>query len=225
MEEKLLFSDYILKALDFEEHPEDPIKEQILKEYLDKVIIRNYIPLKEKELVMVNIMNGVNKDFDAPGRAAFLEMSKTVSGLLAYCVNIENDVSLSTIMYSINDVCWQYGLSELVLKYCSTDYEKLCNMVDSALRFENLETLIKTASLFSQEELDKWEKSIKELETHLNSEQFKALNEYTASNDVSGVKLLSQIQEEAVSEVNQEIAKEKELLQKAIDKVDSNKVN
>lgn len=225
MEGKLLFSDYILKALEFEEHPEDLTKKEALREYLDKIIVKNYIPLKEKELLMVNIMNSVNKDYDAPGKAAFLEMSKTITGLLAYCVNIENDISISSILYSVYDVCWQYGLADIVLKYCSDDYNKLCSMVDSAIRIDNIETLIKTTSLFGKEDFDKWEKSIQELETHLSSEQFQELKKLVATNDESGVELLNQIQEEALSEVKQEVSKEKKILQNALDKIGSNKVN
>lgn len=225
MEEKLLFSDYILKALEFEEHPEDLMKKEALKEYLDKIIVRNYIPLKEKELLMVNIMNSIGKDSDAPGKAAFLEMSKTTAGLLAYCVNVENDISISSVLYNVYDICWQYGLSGIVLKYCADDYNKLCSMVDSAISIDNLDTLIKTASLFGKEDFEKWEKSIQELETHLSSEQFQELKKLVATNDESGAKLLNQIQEEALSEVNREISKEKQILQNALDKVGSNKVN
>lgn len=225
MEGKLLFSDYILKALEFEEHPEDLTKKEALKEYLDKIIVKNYIPLKEKELLMVNIMNSINKDYDAPGKAAFLEMSKTITGLLAYCVNIENDISISSILYSVYDVCWQYGLSDIVLKYCADDYNKLCSMVDSAIRIDNIETLIKTTSLFGKESFDKWEKSIQELETHLSSEQFQELKKLVAANDETGEELLNKIQEEALSEIKQEISKEKKILQNALDKTEPNKVN
>ncbi len=229
MEENLLLSDYIILALEFEENPEDLVKQQKLQEYLDKIIIRNYIPLKEKELLMMKILANIHKDFDAPGAAAFLEISKVSIGALAYCVNIENDVTLSEIMYDVCDVCHQYGLYDLIMKYCADDYKQLCEMVNNTINFGNINRLIQTTSLFGKEEFDKWEKSIEELKTHLNSEEFKALTEVVNSNDPTVDGLLKTLQEDAYNSVNREIQGEKDKINNTMEVLNKenkeNKVN
>ena len=57
-EEKLKLSEYLLLCSKFEDNPEDESLLEKINEFLSKLTIREYIPLKEKEIILIDYKKG-----------------------------------------------------------------------------------------------------------------------------------------------------------------------
>lgn len=56
---ELLLSEYLQFTTDFEQDP-TPEKYNEITDWLGKIEVRDYIPMKEKELVMMDVLAGVS---------------------------------------------------------------------------------------------------------------------------------------------------------------------
>ena len=141
-DDKLKLSDYLMLVSKFESEPDN---QEILKQiddFLSKLIVREYMPLKEKEIAVMFILNNLNKDFDAAGASAFLEIGKVTEGLLSYCINLEKDISAIALGYYLVDSIYKYGLYSTIFNKCEKDCTRLFNMVDNAVNVSNIYRLL-----------------------------------------------------------------------------------
>lgn len=215
MEEKLKLSDYLLLCTKLDENPDDEGMNQI-QDFLSKLVIREYIPLKEKELILMEILNLLNKDFDAPGVAGFIEIGKTVRVLLSYCINLEVDISYLTVGYFLVDAIHKYGLYSAILTRCKDDCNRLFNMVDNAINVSNIYRLLETASLFNSEEYDKWLESMSTLKDTLDSESLQnILSVMKVDAQTTGEDIVTQLKKAALESVQKDFKAEAEKFKNA----------
>ncbi len=212
---KLKISEYLLACIDFEKtQSEDKLKE--INDFIAKINFREYIPLKEKEILIMRIMSSISKDFDAPGAAAFVEMGKIGVGLLSYCTNLEVDVNFFNTLYHAYDLLHEFGLVGVVLEHCQKDYDVLVSMLDKSLSFDNFYRIIQTASLFDEESYDKWLETMNNLKTTLDQENLKALMATVNTEDEASKEVLQKLKEVAVQQVNDEMVHEQEKVYNAV---------
>lgn len=212
---KLKISEYLLACIDFEKtQSEDKLKE--INDFIAKINFREYIPLKEKEILIMRIMSSISKDFDAPGAAAFVEMGKIGVGLLSYCTNLEVDVNFFNTLYHAYDLLHEFGLVGVVLEHCHKDYDVLVSMLDKSLSFDNFYRIIQTASLFDEESYDKWLETMNNLKTTLDQENLKALMATVNTEDEASKEVLQKLKEVAVQQVNDEMVHEQEKVYNAV---------
>ena len=172
--EQLLLSDYLQLTTDFAQDP-TPEREGQITDWLSKVVVRDYMPIKEKAMVMMDILTGAAQEYDAPGMATHMEMCKVARGLLRYCVNVENDAELLSITMGAYDNIQIYGLAKMVRNVCREDYAVLCSMVDNTFNISNVKTFADTAALLNQTEYDKWVDTMTQLKSELTPEILQGL--------------------------------------------------
>ncbi len=212
---KLKISDYLSACIDFEKAPnKDKLKE--IGGFVEKLNFREYIPLKEKEILVMRIMTSLSKDFDAPGASAFIEMGKVGIGLLSYCTNLNVDVNLVNLMYHSYDLLHTFGFVEAALKRCGKDYNVFVSMVDRAVGFDNFYRIIQTAALFDSESYDKWVATMNDLKTTMDQETLKSLMNTVNTEDETSKSVLQEMQKMAVQNVNEALSQEREKTRKAI---------
>lgn len=216
MEEKLKISDYLILCCEFEEDPSNEQKQQKIVEFLSKIVVKEYIPLKEKNIIMIHILSSLKKDYDAAGVSAMLEMFKIEHALLSYGVNIENDFGVFASLYHAYDMIMQYGLYDILYKSCGKDYKYLCNMIDSALNISNIYRLLETAELFNEENYNEWLASMREMQDVLKIEDIKSLIALTQSYTPEEEEMLKIMRQEALERVNSEMRDERQKISNAL---------
>jgi hypothetical protein len=221
--EKLKLSEYLLLCSKFEDNPEDESLLGKINEFLSKLSIREYIPLKEKEIILIDVLNMLNKDFDVPGVATFLEIGKLTKGMLAYCVNLENDTMFLTFGYFIVDTFYKYGLYDTIMERCGKDCNRLFKMIDDALNVSNIYRLLETASLFNKESYDEWLQSMKELKDTLDSKTLQEVLDVLGTDSEESKELLNSIKKMAIDSTNREYESESEKFRKAAEAQLNNK--
>lgn len=216
--DNLKITTYLIKCADFEKDPENTKILDEINDFISQIQIRSYIPLKEKELIIMDILNSLNADFDAPGTAAFLEMGKTNNLLLKYCINVENDMDMLQFTYSPVDLIHQYGLFDAIMEYAQKDYETTSRMLENAINASNIYRLVQTSALYSEESFNEWKKSISELETVLSSDTLREFVDAVETKDESSNIAMKHVRDIAVDYVNKEYQKEEEKFENILNK-------
>lgn len=217
--DNLKMTQYILKCAQFQEDPENAGLFDDISNFCDTLEIREYIPLKEKELIVMEILSYLNSDYDAPGAAAFLEMGKTNIALLRYCVNLENDLDFNFLMnlHLTTDLIMQFGLYDAIIQTAGEDYKRLCVMIDNAVSVSNFYRLTQTAQLFDEKAYENWKKSIEDLKDTVSSKEVQDLINLVDQDGQEGKEIVDQVRQMAVNHVNEEIKNEETKFRNAVD--------
>lgn len=212
--ETVKLSEYVNAALAFDK---DPTGEKLgeVKKVLNRIQIREYVTLREKQILMIGMLRTLSDDFDAVGSAVALERQKAVAGLLAYCVNVEDDLGEMDLFPTTVDMIYQYGLMDRVLEAAGPDYRRLCGMLDDSIQLSNIYRLIETTQLFDDDYYDKWLKAMDELKTQLDSDSLRELMKATSEADGDGQTLLALLQAGSLAQVKGDAVKEHEKMKRA----------
>jgi hypothetical protein len=209
MEEKTLkLTDYLKLTLDFEENPSVE-NQTAIDDFLGKIIVKDYLPIKDKTIALVKILNGIDVESDAPGAALYLEINKVVKGLLSYCVNLENDSGILANTMGVYDNIQLYGLAKIVKKVCEDDYKVLCNMVDNSINFANILKLLESVAFANNVEYNKWIETLEELKEKLTPEILQGLIEINHANSDEFRDLAESLSSSSLEKVNQTLKEDK----------------
>lgn len=207
-EEKLKLSKYELLCVKFEENPENTQLLDEIQEFLSKLVIREYIPLKEKEYILMDVLRTINKDFDVPGVVTFLEIGKLTLGLIKYCVNLENDLGPLNIGHFVVDTFYKYGLYDAIISKCEKDCNRLFKMIDESMNVSNIYRLLQTISLFDQKSYDDWLKSMKDLKDTLDSKTLQEVLDVLNEDNEGNKELIDSVKKVAIESANKEMETE-----------------
>lgn len=218
----LKLSEYLEACTGYNENPtEENLKK--INDFLNALEIREYLPLKDKEIVCGKVLGFLNDDFNAIGIARFLEMHKVLQGLFAYCINMENDLGdILSVSHAIYDTIILQGLYDTIYNRCTKDFDRLSTMIDNALNALNIGKIVETANIFDKEGFDAWEKEMKEIKDTLDSETVKQLLVVATQGTEGNKELVETINEVALDSVKKEEAKTKEKFEAAAKELDSN---
>lgn len=205
--EKIRLSAFVVAATDFNADPSDANAQRV-QSLMEGIQVREYIPLKEKELITAGVIRALSPDFDAVGTAGFLEILKIQSGLLAYCVNLENDVGTISHSFALYDLYHRTGLVDYIVSKCEKDYGRLCHMIDEALNFSNIYRLIESAQLFDDESYGEWTELLAKVKDTLSSAEVKDFLSAMSSETPEGKELLTALSESSFDQVRAESEKE-----------------
>ena len=214
VEEKVKLSDYLSFCLDFEKDRNREEAEKNIKNFLDKLIIKEYLPLSEKQVRVIGILDRINSDYDVSGVAALLEIEKIRTGLLSYCVNLEDDVP-SVAGYFLVDMGYQYGLCDTVKSVCEKDVNRLFKMIDDSMNAANIYRITQTASLFNKEAYDEWLDNMEKLKETLNSENLKELLSVAGSESPEVKEMFDSFRDLTVRGIQEDIRNEAKKFEKA----------
>ena len=171
---ELKLMEYIRLCTEFEKDG-DPKRQEELERWISEVVIKEYMPLKDKIIHLMEIITTVPSESDAPGAAGSIENGKVIFGLLNYCVNLENDAGVIARTFSVYDMIMEHGLGTKILNICREDYRTFCGMVSDMINVTNMEKFVETAALQNVTEYDKWVETMKELKTSLTPEMIRDL--------------------------------------------------
>lgn len=179
--------------------PENEEKSKAFETIKSQLIVREYMPLGQKEICLRKAIIDVRSDEELmPYTASILyEIAVLFDCLLAYVVNLEPDIDSLYKDASFYDLIVMSGLKDYILSFCGKDYEDMRHIADRMITFDNLKELTKTLESASPEAVNELTREFKNFTTDTNIEMIKHLSEIMAHNDPLMTKVKDTIEEGA----------------------------
>ena len=201
MEEDKIFQIYeiLAAAAEWLNDPENEEKAKAFEEIKTALVIRDYMPLGQKELVMRKALIDMRSDEQVlPYTASVLyEIALLFDCLLAYVVNLDANIDSIYKDASFYDILKLSGIIDYILSFCEKDYDSLRQMADRMISFDNLKELTKNIELASPEQVQRLTDEFKRFTTDTNPEMLKHLGEIMAANDPLLTNIKKNIEDEA----------------------------
>lgn len=191
-----------------------------LDELGNEMIIREYIPMKEKYRLIATIIFKMDTEADDMAETVVIAKEKNLFFdvlLTAYCgINCENQ-DLKT--YATYDLLYPI-LSKYILQFCGDDYKKLVEMLDSSLNIYHMKELTELMESVDYEEIKKATKANEELlkKFYEEKEALEKLKELFVATDDNARKVVDYAKNEAIIEAGKKMSGEKE--EKAVEPVE-----
>ena len=166
---------------------DDPTNEEktaALEEIKRNLVIRDYMPLAQKELCLRKALIDMHTEEDGPYTWSVLyEIALLFDCLLGYVVNINPEIDAFYKDRDFYDLLWISGITEYILQYCQLDYNKFIRMADNMISFDNLKELTENIKLTSPDQVDRLTKEFRKFITESSTEKLAAINKIMAVND------------------------------------------
>lgn len=181
------------------ENPEDEEAALAFSELQRGLVVREYMPIGQKEIVLRKALIDMRTDEEImPYTASILyEIALVFDCLLAYVVNMDSNIDNLYKDASFYDILKLSGLINYILSFCGKDYEDLRKMADRMISFDNLTELAKNIEITSPEQIDRLTNEFKRFRTETNPEILKRLGDMAAINDPLLYKIKDNIENEA----------------------------
>ena len=187
MEENKTFQIYeiLAAAAEWLNDPENEEKVKKIEDIKSSLIIRAYMPLEQKEILMRKALIDIRGDEEImPYTASILyEIALVFDCLLGYVVNLDADIDNLYKDASFYDILQLSGIIDYILSFCEKDYESLRKMADRMISFDNLKELSKNIELTSPEQINELTEEFKRFRTDTSPEVLKRIGQIMASND------------------------------------------
>ena len=168
-----------------------------------KLVIRNFLPLTQKEAVMLKTLYDIKAvDTEAQHFASALEVSLTFNALMAYVVNIDYDIEQTLKDEIFYDVFWVSGLGDYILSFCERDFNRVKDMVQTMVSFENLKELLEEISKMTPDSIDRFTSTFKNFSLESNSEIIRNLADIARHQDPLFTKVKDSVVEGAWREID-----------------------
>ena len=183
-----------------------------LDELGNEMIIREYIPMKEKYRLIATIIFKMDTETDDMAETVVIAKEKNLFFdvlLTAYCgINCENQ-DLKT--YATYDLLYPI-LSKYVLQFCGEDYKKLVEMLDSSLIIYRMKELNEILGSIDYAEIKKVTQENEALlkKFYQEKDALEKLKELFVATDDNARKVVDYAKNEAVIEAGKKMAGEKE---------------
>ena len=187
MEENKTYQIYeiLSAAAEWLNDPESEEKNKAFEDIKTALVIRDYMPLEQKEIIMRKALIDMRSDEEVmPYTASILyEIALVFDCLLAYVVNLDPNIDNVYKDASFYDLLYMSGVIDYILSFCGKDYEFLRKMADRMISFDNLKELSKNIEIASPEYINALTEEFKRFRTDTNPEMLKHLGEIMAGND------------------------------------------
>lgn len=176
-EKKIKLTDLLEVCLNFKRDP-SKINQLKLTEMTAALICREYLPVAEKKIALVLILNSVTAgEEDAIELEQKLHIGKIVFGLMSYVVNLENNLSNAALKEEIVDLLFETGIADEIYSKCSKDFNRLCEMVTEALNFSNIFKIVSVTSLYNNDNLTEFINEVRSMKKELTPEMLQNLKD------------------------------------------------
>ncbi len=219
---KIKLSDLLGTCLEFKQNPTGE-NEKKIQTLISQFQIATYLPLKQKEIILVIILNNcTTRDLDAVTTEMNLVVAKTIYGVLSYIVNLENDLEFAAFDAGAIDLLFEMEVIDNVLKFCSADYNRLEKMIEETMNFSNLVRLANLANLMAPENIDKFTQTIQDMKTELTPERLDTLKslassgspEWAALKETVVDEVLGRVMDKEFNDIEKENIKRKKIIKK-----------
>lgn len=152
--EKIEFQEVIKICTNFIQSPTEENATK-LEELKSQLIIRAYMPMQDKVVSLYKVTIDADKSLDLASSVftAGLELALLFDGLLAY-TNIDINIPKEWKIYESYDAIYQSGLADYILQYCERDYNRLCQLMERTISYENLRELMNSMSAIQPEAIE-----------------------------------------------------------------------
>ena len=193
--EKIEFLEFIEACTGFINNPEDEEAVKKYNEMQNKLVVKSYLPIGDKTLVLYRMVIDSDKSINLPASVftTGLELAALFNGLLAY-TNVDNNVPLQYKIYETYDVIYQSGMADYILSFCQNDYNRLMKMMERTLEYSNLIEFVNTVKNMDTKEIQKLIAEVKTLQQTIDPDTLKNLSTIIQYNDP----LMHQLKEEVV---------------------------
>lgn len=180
------------------ENPIDENNTKLFTELKKDLIIKSYIPVSEKVMILFKMSVDADKPVNIPSSIFTVgaEVVCLFDALFAYTnIGIDFDDSFKT--YENYDLIYSSGLADYILEFCHRDYDRLVHMFERTISYENLQDLTETLSKLDTKEIAKLTNSFKSFKDE-NPQKFKDMADILRLNDDSLVGIKEAFEEDAL---------------------------
>lgn len=174
-------------AASYLDNPEDKELSAKFEEIKNGLIVREYMPIAQKELCIKKTLIDMRVDENTkatPYTASVLyEIALVFDCLLGYVVNLDYDIDGIYKDATFYDILAVSGLTKYILSFCKEDYSRLEQMANRMISFDNLKELSKNLELASPEQVARLTTEFKNFITDLNPEVLARLGGIAAADD------------------------------------------
>jgi hypothetical protein len=196
--------------------PENEEKSRAFEDMKSSLIIREYIPIAQKEICLKKTLLDIKGDINSTPYSIAIEyeINLLFDCLLAYVVNLESDINTLYKDASFYDLLVTSGLKDHILFFCEKDYTEIRQMADKMIAFENLRDLADTFDMASPESVKEMTRAFKNFTSDSNQEMIKRLGDIMANNDPILNNIKTSVEEGAYKTIKAAKEKEAELEEK-----------
>lgn len=163
--------------------PQNAKNQEALADLKSKLIIKKFLPLYQKDLVITKTFLSMSvDDAESSGAAVALEIALLFNVLLAY-TNIDINVPLDMQNFAYYDMLIMSGIADHILSYCKEDYERTEKIAMNMISFENLKTLVATLSKMDTASIEGLTREFKRFTLETNPESLRNLADIMRQND------------------------------------------
>lgn len=202
-EYELNIYDLIKAALDFIKAPDSQEAVEEVEWVKSKMIIKEYMPLRQKEVLLMKALFDMQNIDEAPYHfTTAKEIALLFDCLLPYVTNLDPDIGPLIKDYDTFDIIFSSGIAQHILDHCEKDYTRIRDMFDSTINFSNIQKMLIEINNFSPESVDRMTRSFEEFVEAGDSKLFEKVSEILASNDSLYTQIKEKVQESALASVN-----------------------
>lgn len=165
-------------------------------------VIRDYIPLAEKELLLRRALIDIRMD-DDEGYSFTVgkEIVVLFDLLLPYVTNMEMDINTVFRDYDYYDCLYVCGVPQYIMGFCKEDFNRLTKMLDDTVSYDNIRILLRELAETDPDSINELTESINNFKTEIKPETLKFLADIAAVNDPLLNTLKTTVEEEARKKV------------------------
>lgn len=199
MEEKNFDIVVVLSIIsDFLSNPEDEEKVKAFEDMKRELTVRDYMPIEQKRLLLRKLMVDIKADEILPYTFSMgYEVAFLFDCLLAYVVNIDPDISDTFKDTAYYDLIYVSGLADYILSFCQKDCDRLRNMAERMLAFDNLKGLMDMMGMMTPDAVDKLTAEFKRFTMETNPELLKQYSEILSREDPLTTRVKEAIEDNA----------------------------
>lgn len=174
--------------------------------------IKKYLPLDQKLVILYSVLleNNLSLDTLPAVFSSKIEVSLLFNGLLAY-TNIEGDISVEIKTYENYDLIYMSGLADYILQFCSNDYNKLIELLNRSIAFENLVNLINSLSAIDAEETKDLVEEFKKFRENTDPQILENISDIVRYNDPMLYNIKNEVVDKILEKLNRADEKEQHL--------------
>lgn len=171
-------------AAEWAQNPENADAAEVLENIKNSLVIKDYMPLKQKELCLNKMLMDIYVEKDSVDSFSIgTEISMLFDCLLGYVVNLNQDIDTLFKDTEFYDLLYISGIVDYILGFCQTDYNRLEKMVEKMISYDNLKDLMETIDMASPDTVKELTEEFKRFRTDTKPDMLKHLGDIMAAND------------------------------------------
>lgn len=176
IEKNLNLADVMLMAYKLYNNPSDKKLEDEVNNYISKMVVLSYLPLREKEVAIFRILNFIQDNERRPEEInTEVELLFTLEIINQYTnIEVEKDF-YELFKEEFYDALMMTGIIEAIEDICDEDIIRLRRMLDSTINWRNIFNLIQGFESIDMSHVDQLVKEVQEAKEGLKEENLDLL--------------------------------------------------